>query len=299
MSTDRPAPFFPLLHFTSLLGVHTILLLFVALYLPRSTFLFSPIPPQASSRDKPQHPFLRALTADPSLTLLWLCLGTAAVQASWASRVKAEVDNARILLFGEDEEARVKRALESGREKFQSLKDAVISTLACSIFIHIVLVLFGAPNFEHFIKTFLLALLLSLLMVYPSVYTLKPPSLASKALVHRMMWIRLFAELSPRTSHERLLVYPVVGAALGAWIGVFPIALDWDRPWQAWPLTPAYGAIFGLIIASWTAIIYISIFALAGVDKSAEAEKARAEVSAPTSTASKKGGTKKAGKRLK
>lgn len=35
-----------------------------------------------------------------------------------------------------------------------------------------------------------------------------------------------------RTAHERLLVYPAVGTALGAWIGVFPIALDWDRPWQ-------------------------------------------------------------------
>jgi hypothetical protein len=28
------------------------------------------------------------------------------------------------------------------------------------------------------------------------------------------------------------MVYPVVGVALGSWIGAFPIALDWDRPWQ-------------------------------------------------------------------
>jgi len=36
----------------------------------------------------------------------------------------------------------------------------------------------------------------------------------------------------------------------GSWIGVIPIALDWDRPWQAWPLTPAFCAIGGYIVAS-------------------------------------------------
>lgn len=84
MSTDkvRPAPFFPLLHFASLLGVHTTLLVFTALYLPRSSFLFTPIPPQASSRDRPQRPFLRPLTADPTLALIWLCLGTAAISSN-------------------------------------------------------------------------------------------------------------------------------------------------------------------------------------------------------------------------
>lgn len=31
---------------------------------------------------------------------------------------------------------------------------------------------------------------------------------------------------------ERALVYPWVGAVLGSWISIIPIALDWDRPWQ-------------------------------------------------------------------
>ncbi|KAG1748211.1 hypothetical protein EDB19DRAFT_1905264 [Suillus lakei] len=29
-----------------------------------------------------------------------------------------------------------------------------------------------------------------------------------------------------------------------------PIALDWDRPWQAWPLTPLFGGIAGYIVGS-------------------------------------------------
>jgi len=69
---------------------------------------------------------------------------------------------------------------------------------------------------------------------------------------------------------ERALVYPAVGTLFGCWLGIIPIALDWDRPWQviaptpivfiklkiqqAWPLTPAFGAISGYILASLSAL---------------------------------------------
>jgi len=28
------------------------------------------------------------------------------------------------------------------------------------------------------------------------------------------------------------MVYPAIGTVIGCWLGVIPIALDWDRPWQ-------------------------------------------------------------------
>ena len=31
---------------------------------------------------------------------------------------------------------------------------------------------------------------------------------------------------------ERALVYPAIGTLFGCWLGIVPIALDWDRPWQ-------------------------------------------------------------------
>jgi phosphatidylinositol glycan class F len=65
-------------------------------------------------------------------------------------------------------------------------------------------------------------------------------------------------------------MYQGIGTLSGGWIGVIPIALDWDRPWQvgipnpvvsaslkspqAWPLTPAFCAIGGYIIASLAAL---------------------------------------------
>ena len=37
---------------------------------------------------------------------------------------------------------------------------------------------------------------------------------------------------SAKKPYERALLYPTYGAFLGAWVGVIPIGLDWDRPWQ-------------------------------------------------------------------
>lgn len=36
----------------------------------------------------------------------------------------------------------------------------------------------------------------------------------------------------PENQIERALVYPFIGALIGTFLGVAPIALDWDRPWQ-------------------------------------------------------------------
>lgn len=68
-----------------------------------------------------------------------------------------------------------------------------------------------------------------------------------------------------RNPLERVLVYPVIGALVGSWIGAIPIALDWDRPWQAWPLTPAYGAVAGYMVATLMAFMAASINLLAKV----------------------------------
>ena len=39
-----------------------------------------------------------------------------------------------------------------------------------------------------------------------------------------------------------------VGAVVGAWLGAVPIPLDWDRPWQAWPITIVTGAYLGYVL---------------------------------------------------
>ncbi len=36
-----------------------------------------------------------------------------------------------------------------------------------------------------------------------------------------------------------------VGCFVGGWLGAIPIALDWDRDWQAWPITVLVGCYGG------------------------------------------------------
>ncbi|KAF8893093.1 GPI biosynthesis protein family Pig-F-domain-containing protein, partial [Infundibulicybe gibba] len=244
----------PFAQYTSVVSVHTILLGFTALFLPRTILLLDRVIPdidaaQLTSRDKPQHPFLVPLTASPTSTLACICVGVVVLQGWWGGWIRNWWIG--MALEGSAEEKRGEKALMDNR-KSTALRVAWTMTLNLSFVMHSVLVIFGAPLTSHVLKTYFLALLLSILTAFTPSYCLGPPSLKSdtSSVLRRMTWVRLFAEFSIHTPIERAIVYPVIGTMVGCWIGVIPIALDWDRPWQAWPLTPAFGAIIGHISGS-------------------------------------------------
>ncbi|PPQ67836.1 hypothetical protein CVT24_003142 [Panaeolus cyanescens] len=252
-----PAPYTLPVSYFSVVGVHTTLWAFTALYLPRSTFLTDITTPewdesQLSSRDRPQHPFLEALTRSPTSTLVCICAGALLLQGWWAGWLRdlwLEMN-----LRGTEDERRVQRASYRNK-KVTAFRESLVLTLAASIAIHIILIAFGAPITSYILKTYLLALLLAIMTVYAPAYVIGVPLGSSNlSVVKRWTWLRLFVELSPRTPVERALVYPAVGTVVGCWLGIIPIALDWDRPWQAWPLTPAFAAIGGYIISSLSAL---------------------------------------------
>jgi phosphatidylinositol glycan class F len=98
---------------------------------------------------------------------------------------------------------------------------------------------------------------------------------------------------------------------VGAWCGVIPIGLDWDRPWQvcaspsvssifnyflqAWPLTPAYGAIFGHVFGSLAAFFVSSVYLLAqaNIQATLELEMTAKEPKVPETKVAKAKGKKK------
>ncbi|KAL0945923.1 hypothetical protein HGRIS_012204 [Hohenbuehelia grisea] len=258
---------FPFARYTSVVGVHTTLLAFASLFLPRSALIreLPAVPTQLTSLDHPQHPFLDALTRNPLVTMLCMCAGTTVLQAWWGGWLRAWWIEL-VALSGSVEDAdKLRRRTALHSKKVPDLVQGWLFTFAASLFFHFVLTLFGAPISSHLGHTYLLALELAALTVFPAAYTLGAPSLGDEnaALIVRMTWVRLFAEFSLRNSVERALVFPAIGALIGAWLGVFPIALDWDRPWQAWPLTPAFAAIFGYIIGSICALTVSGIVNLA------------------------------------
>ncbi|KAK6906320.1 hypothetical protein I203_100305 [Kwoniella mangroviensis CBS 8507] len=69
----------------------------------------------------------------------------------------------------------------------------------------------------------------------------------------------IYPHRRPETPLERALVYPVIGTLSGAWCGAIPIPLDWDRPWQNYPLTPTVGSILGFIVGGFVSWLHSAL----------------------------------------
>ncbi|KAI0827321.1 GPI biosynthesis protein family Pig-F-domain-containing protein [Trametes gibbosa] len=276
--------FFPFARYTSIVGVHTSLLAFSTLLLPTTpTSLLSQGLSALQDRDGSRRDVAELLTENPVRTVAWICAGTLLLQGWWATWMKAWLLESRSQTNGtkpRDNAEVTKEKLDRkdlGNQRVVALGKAVGLTLATSVAFHVVVVLFGAPLGRYSLHTYLMSLLLAILVVLAPAYTLGSPSLRtdSSSLVSWFTWVRLFAELSPRTPIERALVYPAIGAVMGCWAGAIPIGLDWERPWQAWPLTPVFGAVGGYIMGSLAALMTSATFAFAQVDRDAQEAEAQ------------------------
>ncbi|KDQ09517.1 hypothetical protein BOTBODRAFT_36924 [Botryobasidium botryosum FD-172 SS1] len=282
-ATDNIAsPELPLLRYASLLGTHTVLLLFSVFYLPRTTLLPGSSPyasayTSGSSYADPrtrQHPLLAPLTASPERTLGWACAGAAVLAGWWGGYMRIWVAGGKI--GSKKENDKVGKTDENARkaklvgEKFKVMGAAWAATLVGTFAFHAFIVLFGAPLTTHVLRTFLLSLLLSILTIYTAAYSLPLETRLRSFSLDRAptsVWTKLFSEFSAGTSTERALVYPVLGTLIGCWLGAFALPLDWERPWQTWPLTPAFGAIAGHILGSVVSLVISGTLYLASLDQ--------------------------------
>ena len=51
---------------------------------------------------------------------------------------------------------------------------------------------------------------------------------------------------------------------VGAWVGAFPIPLDWDRPWQRWPISCIFGLIAGNVLGSFAGTLMVAYYIITG-----------------------------------
>ncbi|XP_032626111.1 GPI ethanolamine phosphate transferase, stabilizing subunit [Chelonoidis abingdonii] len=117
------------------------------------------------------------------------------------------------------------------------LKCCVFFFISCILF-HGIIVLYGAPLVESVLETFLFAVLLSTFTTLHCLCMLGPNIQA---------WIKVFSKNGAMSIWDNSLQITTMCTIVGAWFGAFPIPLDWDRPWQIWPISCSLGATFGYV----------------------------------------------------
>ncbi|KAH8964061.1 hypothetical protein BDL97_04G044300 [Sphagnum fallax] len=130
------------------------------------------------------------------------------------------------------------------RSVWWSLGCGLLSLPVGMVVAALVALAFGAPtSFEFAARTWHWACLMSSLTVLPAAIVLG---------ASWTDWQRVFAFTKPHGGVELAICIPAHGAALGAWVGAWPMPLDWERPWQEWPVCCTYGAgggyLLGLVV---------------------------------------------------
>ncbi|XP_065611007.1 phosphatidylinositol-glycan biosynthesis class F protein [Cyrtonyx montezumae] len=163
--------------------------------------------------------------------LAWLCVCSVCVS----------VLSVTLCLILKPSQTSKRGSLSSKISRF--LKCCIYFFMSCILF-HAIIVLYGAPLIESVTETFLFSVLLSTFTTLQCLCLLGPNVQA---------WIRVFSRNGAMSIWENSLQITTMGSILGGWFGAFPIPLDWDRPWQVWPISCSLGATFGymagLIIA--------------------------------------------------
>ncbi|GFT22346.1 phosphatidylinositol-glycan biosynthesis class F protein [Nephila pilipes] len=123
------------------------------------------------------------------------------------------------------------------KKEFSVHKGLTALALSVSVY-YAVSVFFGAPVFEVYSDTLYFSILMTLLTVYPLIwYFFFCDNLIP---VLKILSDTKFDNLTESHLHSMVL-----WTVIGAWVGAFPIPLDWDRPWQTWPITCCIGASLG------------------------------------------------------
>ncbi|KAF3830965.1 hypothetical protein GH733_002203, partial [Mirounga leonina] len=117
------------------------------------------------------------------------------------------------------------------------LKCCIYFLMSC-FFFHVIFVLYGAPLIELVLETFLFAIILSTFTTLSCLCLLGPNIKAC---------IRVFSRNGVTSILENSLQITTISSFIGTWLGAFPIPLDWERPWQVWPISCTFGATYGYV----------------------------------------------------
>jgi phosphatidylinositol glycan class F len=99
-----------------------------------------------------------------------------------------------------------------------------------------------------FFQTSTFAFLLVILSVLPIILIYGPETDNSGGLNHVLLAQQDTLKITDPLGRQLFVNFCL--ALLGAWTGAIPIPLDWDRPWQKWPVSCSAGAMVGASLAN-------------------------------------------------
>lgn len=124
---------------------------------------------------------------------------------------------------------------------FLVVSSTVMSILLTNV-VFVIFILFGAPMYGFLKETYLLSGHISLILLQPLFILFELDFERFKLLFKSERIYRCIF-----TNQTLSCCFLTI---LGCWFGVIPIPLDWDRPWQSWPITILTGGYYGAVMGS-------------------------------------------------
>lgn len=123
--------------------------------------------------------------------------------------------------------------------------------LLCAKFTFFVgIILFGAPVLECHEETLMLSSLLTLLTVFP---------LLLHSGIETSLQLLFGVKSYAKDTITEMLVSNALMAVCGAWVGAVVIPLDWNTPWQKWPIPCYLGAVGGFLLSNVLTVLKVTL----------------------------------------
>lgn len=123
--------------------------------------------------------------------------------------------------------------------KLKEIFKTIMVIVTSIIIFYLIAVLFGAPLITKCEETLMLSVLVSSLTVIPSCLNVGADETIC-LLMGRPTNVNLVNDM---------IVRYIQFTCLGTWAGAIVIPLDWNRPWQEWPVPCSLGAFTGYTLA--------------------------------------------------
>ncbi|WVZ55295.1 hypothetical protein U9M48_005971 [Paspalum notatum var. saurae] len=115
-------------------------------------------------------------------------------------------------------------------------------------------IVLGAPvGIKYWMVTIYWSLLMSLFTFVPAACVFGASKIDWQNVLSHSIYF------TPTEVDNYMISAPCHGAVLGAWLGAWPMPLDWERPWQEWPICVTYGAIAGRLVGMAVSLVLIAV----------------------------------------